>query len=257
MKGKMLILLTNDDGLTAAGIQALRKAVEPLGEVVLVAPDRERSASGHGITMHKPLRVDKQYFGKSLGYAVSGTPADCVKLALEQLLDRPPDLVISGINRGANLGTDILYSGTVSGALEAIINGIPSIAVSLDLRGNELFSTAANFIPKLLPQIIKKPLPCRTFLNINVPDVESNAIKGVQIAKLGARRYINSIEERKDPRGRSYYWLAGILEDNAQPGTDVWAVAHNYIAITPVQYDLTDYSQLENLKQLEKVNLWD
>ncbi|NLL18916.1 MAG: 5'/3'-nucleotidase SurE [Clostridia bacterium] len=252
----MLILLTNDDGLTATGIQTLRQTIEPLGEVVLVAPDRERSASGHGITMHKPLRVEKQYFGESLGYAVSGTPADCVKLALEQLLDRPPHLVISGINKGANLGTDVLYSGTVSGALEAIINGIPSMAVSLDLRGNELFSTAADFILKLIPIAVKQSLPSRTFLNINVPDVESTEIKGIQVAKLGARRYVNSVVERKDPRGKSYYWLSGVLEDKAQPDTDVWAVAHNYIAITPVQYDLTDYSQLTKLKTLEERNLW-
>src|SRR5690606_30813205 len=130
----MLILLTNDDGILAPGIHALRQAFEPLAEVILVAPDRERSATGHGITMHKPLRVEQYTFGRSQGYAVSGTPADCVKLALEQLLPKQPDLVISGINRGANLGTDILYSGTVSGALEAIINGIPAMAVSLDVR---------------------------------------------------------------------------------------------------------------------------
>lgn len=252
----MLILLTNDDGLDAPGIQSLREALEPLAEVVLAAPDRERSASGHGITMHKPLRVEAKRFGSSQGYAISGTPADCVKLALEQLLDRAPDLVISGINKGANLGTDVLYSGTVSGALEAIINGIPSVAVSLDYRNKGLFPVAASFTTKLIPVLLQEPLPEQTFLNINVPDVDRSDIKGVQVVKLGTRRYINCVEERKDPRGKSYYWLSGILQGTPEPETDVWAVAHNYISLTPVQYDLTDYGRLAQLNKLAQRNFW-
>lgn len=250
----MLILLTNDDGILAPGIHALRKAVEQLADVIVVAPDRERSASGHGITMHKPLRVEKHTFGQAEGYAVSGTPADCVKLALEQLLPRHPDLVISGINRGSNLGTDTLYSGTVSGALEAIINGIPAIAVSLAYRNKGNYHVAAEFASKMASVLIKNPLPNNTLVNINVPDLDKKDIKGIKVARLGLRRYINCVEERKDPRGRSYYWLSGELQDSLEPETDIWAVAHDYISLTPVHYDLTNYSILPNLQKLEQLD---
>lgn len=248
----MLILLTNDDGLLASGIQELRKALEPLAEIVLVAPDRERSASGHGITMHKPLRVEKTTFGMSQGYAVSGTPADCVKLALEQLLPKAPDLVISGINKGANLGTDVFYSGTVSGALEAIINDIPSVAISLDYRNKGLFSVAASFAAKLTRLLEKQSLPSNTFLNVNVPDIDEASIHGTQVVKLGSRRYINCVEERKDPRGKSYYWLSGNLQYTPETETDVWAVNQNYISLTPLHYDLTNYVKLQALKSWEE-----
>lgn len=248
----MLILITNDDGIMAEGIQALRKACETIAEVVIVAPDRERSASGHGITMHKPLRVEEKKFGNSLGYAVSGTPADCVKLALEQLLIKTPDLVISGINRGSNLGTDVLYSGTVSGALEAIINGIPSIAISLEYRKQGDFTVAANFATQLIRYVLKNPLPLDTFLNVNVPDLDADSINGAKIVKLGSRRYINTIEERKDPRGRSYYWLSGNLQENLEINTDIWAITQNFISISPLHYDLTNFKAMTEIDVLEE-----
>jgi len=250
----MLILLTNDDGILAPGIHALRQAFEPLAEVILVAPDRERSATGHGITMHKPLRVEQYTFGRSQGYAVSGTPADCVKLALEQLLPKQPDLVISGINRGANLGTDILYSGTVSGALEAIINRIPAMAVSLDVRHKGNYEVAAEFATKMASFLTQHPLPKNTLMNINVPDLDKHDIKGIKVAKLGLRRYIDCVEERKDPRGKSYYWLSGKLLDELEPETDVWAVSQGYIALTPVHYDLTNHHILPSLQGLANLN---
>lgn len=244
----MFVLITNDDGIFAPGIQALREEIEPIAEVVVVAPHRERSASGHGITMHKPLRVEESVFGRSKGFAVSGTPADCVKLALEKLLDKTPDLVISGINRGANLGTDVLYSGTVSGALEAIINGIPSMAISLDYRKKGKYKTAAIYAKALAQRLIAEPMPSDTFLNINVPDLPKDAIKGLKTARLGLRHYINCIDERKDPRGRNYYWLSGILQDCAEIDTDAWVVSQDYVSLTPVHYDLTNHEKLTNLK---------
>ncbi len=247
----MYILLTNDDGIMASGIQALRKACEKIADVVIVAPDRERSASGHGITMHKPLRVEENKYGSSPGFAVSGTPADCVKLALEKLLNRTPDLIISGINKGSNLGTDVLYSGTVSGALEAIINNIPSIAVSLEYRNKGDFKVAAAFAAQLAKYIMEKPLPANTFLNVNIPDLDAKSIKGIRIVKIGSKRYINTIEERKDPRGRSYYWLSGNLRENLETNTDIWAIAHNYIAISPLHYDLTNYRAMTDIGAIE------
>jgi len=248
----MLILLTNDDGITAPGIQELRLAFEPMTQVYLVAPDRERSATGHGITMHKPLRVEKKHFGnKTVGYAVSGTPADCVKLALEKLLPERPDLVISGINKGSNLGTDVLYSGTVSAALEAIINGIPSIAISLDFDVLGNFKTAADFATKLAALMLEQPIPENTLLNVNVPDLEKDEIKGVKVTKLGLRRYINSVEERTDPRGREYYWLGGDIKDIPEDDSDLYAVSQQYISITPLHYDLTNYSMIQQFKDWE------
>ncbi|MFA5535895.1 MAG: 5'/3'-nucleotidase SurE [Bacillota bacterium] len=249
----MYILLTNDDGIMADGIQSLRKACERIADVVMVAPDRERSASGHGITMHKPLRVEESSYGNSPGFAVSGTPADCVKLALEKLLVKTPDLVISGINKGSNLGTDVLYSGTVSGALEAIINRIPSIAVSLENKNKNKddYRIAANFAAQLAKYIIKRPLPVNTFLNVNVPDLGAEAIKGVKVVKIGSRRYVNTIEERKDPRGRSYYWLSGNLRENLETNTDIWAIANNYIAISPLHYDLTNFKAMTDIEAIQ------
>jgi 5'-nucleotidase len=248
----MLILLTNDDGISALGIQELRLAFEPLARVFLVAPDRERSATGHGITMHKPLRVEKKCFGnKSTGYAVSGTPADCVKLALEKLLPERPNLVISGINRGSNLGTDVLYSGTVSAALEAIINGIPSVAISLDFDVLGNFKTAADFATRLAILMLEHPIPQNTLLNVNIPDLKKDEIRGVKATKLGLRRYVNSVEERTDPRGREYYWLGGNIEDISEDDTDLSAVRQQYISITPLHYDLTNYSVIQQIKDWE------
>jgi 5'-nucleotidase len=251
----MRILLTNDDGIHAIGLQTLRKVLSKSYDITLVAPDRQKSASGHGITVHKPLRVDKISYGNTTGYAVSGTPADCVKLALEELLPYKPDLIVSGINSGPNLGTDVLYSGTVSAAIEGIISEVPSIAVSLVLESdnNNNYLTAANFIAKLAPIVIKKGLLDDTIVNVNVPDLESEKIKGIKITRLGVRKYINCVEKRKDPRGKNYYWLGGEVKDIEVDNddsiiTDIKAVSDGYISVSPVHFDLTNYNIIKELE---------
>ena len=248
----MHILLTNDDGIDALGINTLRKALSSLGKLTVVAPDRERSATGHGITLHKPLRVHKANYDNCTAYSVTGTPADCVKLALEELVDEPPDIVVSGINSGANLGTDVLYSGTVSAAIEGVIAGFPSIAVSLVLKEKRNYDLAAQIACKVVNKVIKKGLPEETILNINVPDIESTENIDFEITRLGIRRYKDSIEKRVDPRGYEYYWVAGQITDiecnrNKEIHTDISAIAQNKVSITPVHLDLTNYRIIDDL----------
>jgi len=248
----MHILVTNDDGIHAEGLIVLYKYLRKLGKVSVVAPERERSAIGHGITMHKPLRVYEFPLGNTndIGLAVSGTPADCVKLALEALLPEAPDIIVSGINWGANLGTDVLYSGTVSAAIEGTINGFKSMAVSLDVRRKKPdFSVAARFVLKLIKIYHCQEIPPDTLLNVNVPDIPWEEIKGVMVTKLGRRRYIDSIVQRKDPRGRAYFWLAGQIEDqDSEPDTDSYALKKNMISVCPVHFDLTKYEIIEQIR---------
>lgn len=247
----MLILVTNDDGINAPGLKALSLALASLGKVAVVAPERERSAIGHGITMHKPLRITEVPWEKPLGkgLAVNGTPADCVKLALDALLDEPPALVVSGINWGENVGTDVLYSGTVSGAIEGCINGRPSLAVSLVGEKELDFTFAACFTARLAREIIRRGLPAGTLLNVNIPCLPEEEIKGIAITRLGRRRYTNTVNRRLDPRGRAYYWLAGQKEDLDQgPETDIGAVSRGMISLTPLQLDLTHYAFQEKLR---------
>jgi len=248
----MRILISNDDGIQAEGINKLIAVLEEHNEVFVVAPDRERSATGHKITMHRPLRVTQWTYpgSKTVGWAIDGTPADCVKLGLEALLPAPPDIVVSGINQGPNLGTDVLYSGTVSAAVEGIINGIPSIAISLASYKSRDFSFAGELISKFVLNFGKE-LPARTLLNINVPP---GSPKGIKTTRLGDRRYVNIFDKRVDPRGRIYFWMAGepFDIDRDDPETDVWAVKEGYVSITPVQYNLTDYNVMQTLKKTIK-----
>lgn len=252
----MLILLTNDDGVYADGLQAMRRCLEELpdAEVWVVAPDRERSASGHAITLHRPLFPKEVPIPGARGrvYAVTGTPADCAKLAIEELMPRRPDLVISGINRGANLGTDVIYSGTVSAAIEGAILGIPAIAVSLTTYAPvdpDDYGLAARFVRDLGMRVLREGLPRGTLLNVNVPPVPADLLAGVAMTKLGVRRYKNQWDRRVDPRGQVYYWLAGEVEElHNDPDSDVVAVQQNKISITPLQLDLTDYATLQALK---------
>ncbi|MHB1126430.1 MAG: 5'/3'-nucleotidase SurE [Bacillota bacterium] len=250
----MRILLTNDDGIAAPGLNALREALCGLAsQLFVVAPERERSATGHGITVHKPLRVEEINYGENncQGWSVSGTPADCVKLALDILLPAHPDLVISGINLGANLGTDVLYSGTVSAAIEGLMAGIPSFAVSLTSNkvGSD-FSPAALFARHLVKILFSRELPRETLLNVNVPDVDlPGEIKGVKITKLALRRYQNTVEKRLDPRGRAYYWLTGeVFAPEPDDDADVWAVHEQYISVSPIHFDLTDHRIIEEVR---------
>lgn len=253
-KQPMNLLIGNDDGIFALGVRILADTLAEAGHrVTVVCPDRERSATGHGLTLHQPIRaypVDSIYHPAVTAWSCSGTPADCIKLALYALVDERPDMVLSGINQGANLGTDILYSGTVSAAMEGVMEDIPSIAFSLTSFTEKVFPTAANFARELLDKFEKNPLPEATLLNVNIPPVTEEKIAGVLITRQGIRRYIEQFEKRSDPRGKTYYWLSGeVVEEIEQPKhlhlpaqipTDVQAIRENYISITPLQYNLTD-----------------
>lgn len=255
----MKLLISNDDGIFALGIRSLANTLAAANhDVTVVCPDRERSATGHGLTLHQPIRADlvTDVFHPSIkAWACSGTPSDCVKLALWALLDSPPDFVVSGINQGSNLGTDILYSGTVSAAMEGTIEGIPSIAISLTSFSCAEFQPAADFAVSLLKQLVTSPLNENSMLlNVNVPAIPTSEIAGVLVTRQGIRRYVDVFEKRVDPRGKTYYWLAGELLEEvevepilADVPTDVEAIASNYITITPLQYNLTYASKLKQL----------
>lgn len=268
----MKLLISNDDGIFAAGIRTLANTLATQGHnVTVVCPDRERSATGHGITMHHPIRAEQVtsvYHQSVQAWACSGTPADCVKLALDALLDSPPDCVLSGINHGANLGNDVLYSGTVSAAMEGLLEGIPSLALSLASFSHSNFQPAADYACQLLPKLTKLNQPL--LLNLNIPPITKSTIKGVAVTRLGVRRYTDLFEKRIDPRGKTYYWLAGeVLEESdlelphslpnslsqaqnldfiSKFTTDVKAIKAGYITVTPLHYDLTAYSDLANLQ---------
>lgn len=239
----MNILVTNDDGINAPGIIALADALAAVGRVGVVAPDRERSAVGHALTLHHPLRatpLDNDRF------AIDGTPTDCVNLGIHSLLPFKPDLVVSGINRGANLGEDITYSGTVSAALEATLMGIPAFAISLatDNEGAN-YAAAGAFAVRLARHIQRQGLPADTFLNVNVPDLPADQLRSPLITSQGKRRYEGMIIDKVDPRGRNYYWI-GTVELNFLdiPGSDYVAVSRRHISVTPLHLDLTNYASI-------------
>lgn len=249
----MNILISNDDGIYSNGIYELAKRMSRLGKVAVVAPDREQSAIGHAITIHKPLRCSKIKL-KELdidAWQVNGTPADCIKLGVETLLDTRPDLIISGINNGENLGTDIIYSGTVSAAIEGSIFNISSIAVSYEKRGETDFALAAEVAVNIIEEVLNIDTEDNILLNINIPEIENiYDLKGVKITKLGVKKYRNNFKERKDPRGNSYYWLAGeLIEDEIGEDTDIYAVRKGFASITPLHTDMTDYEDIDRLKK--------
>lgn len=257
------LLISNDDGIFAQGVRTLANTLAAAGhQVTVVCPDRERSATGHGLTLHHPIRADRIYgvFDDSvIAWSCSGTPSDCVKFALSAVVKSRPDFVLAGINHGPNLGTDILYSGTVSAAMEGLLDGIPSIALSLTSFGEgAIFQPAANFACELVRKLRQTPLPQATLLNVNVPPVSEDAIAGVLLTRQGLRRYLESFEKRQDPRGKNYYWLAGeVIQEIEQPDhthlsaaipTDVQAIQKNYITLTPLQYNLTDVEAFHHLQ---------
>lgn len=251
----MNILITNDDGINAVGIRILAKELSKIGKVTVVAPDSERSASGHSITLHAPLRVTKSNIDKDIeGYMISGTPSDCVKIALESILEEKPDLVVSGINNGPNLGTDVLYSGTVSAAIEGAIHNIKSIAISVSYGEDKMnYEGAKHFSCNLVKSILE--LEKGLIFNINVPSLNQEDIKGALITELGIRKYNNKYIKREDPMGKSYYWLAGELIDIKNKNTsDIKAIEDKFISITPIHFDLTDYNLLNTLKN-KKINI--
>lgn len=238
-----LILVTNDDGVQSEGIHVLAEAMKPLGDVVVVGPLQEASAIGHALTLRRPLRIETLREGV---YAVDGTPTDCVNLGCEIILKRLPDLVVSGINKGWNLGDDITYSGTVSGALEGALLGAPGIAVSLRRTPSYDFGPAAAVAATVAQMVLSKGIPSRTFLNINVP---TGVPKGLRVTAQAKRNHVTQIDSRTDPRGNQYYWIDEALDEyHPDSGrSDYEAVMEGYASITPLQPDMTDYGMLERL----------
>ena len=253
----MKLLITNDDGVFAPGIAALAGTLVDRGrDLVVVAPDRERSSVGHAITLSRPLRlwpvISGLYERTHRVFAADGTPSDCVVLGLEEVA---PDatLVISGINRGPNLGDDLTYSGTVSAAMEGVILGRPALAVSLGIApgdGTHHYDTAAAVTARLVDRLESLDLPRGVLLNVNVPNVPYGELRGVVPTRKGVRLYLDKVSRRTDPRGNTYYWMSGRPEDELTEGTDVWAVASGYVSVTPVHMDLTHYPTLQELDRV-------
>ena len=241
------ILLTNDDGVYSEGLKLLAAALSEVGEVTVVAPDREQSASGHALTLQRPLRIRRL---EERWYSVDGTPTDCVNLAVLWLMkeDRP-DLVCSGLNFGTNLGDDVTYSGTVSATFEGTLLGIPSVAFSQEVGEHFSFEPGARFARTLAGDLLAEEIPPDLLLNVNVPVGE---IRGAAFTRLGRRRYNQSIVEKLDPRGRKYYWIAGTPEWDEEEGTDFHALSHGYVSVTPLHLDLTDYRGLETYGALRE-----
>lgn len=250
----MRILLSNDDGVQAPGINALANALATVAEVCVVAPDRDRSGASNSLTLDRPLRL--QQLAENV-YSVNGTPTDCVHLAITGLLDHAPDMVISGVNAGANMGDDVLYSGTVAAAMEGRFLGYPAIAVSLVEQGNHQFDTACQVVLRLLQHLKEVPLSADCILNVNVPDIQFAQLKGIETTRLGQRHRSEPVVKSVDPRGRAIYWVgpAG-SEQDAGPGTDFYAVRHQHASITPIQIDLTRHQLLPELSAWTKKLTW-
>lgn len=241
-----LILITNDDGFLSPGIEALAAAMASVGEVWVYAPESEMSAVGHAISLNRPLRVHEV---RDRYFHIDGTPADCVLLAIRELLPRRPDLVMSGINTGPNLGDDVTYSGTVAGAYEGMLQGIPSVAISNGSYAATRYDQIAEIGAKIGKHVLDHGLPEHTMLNVNVPELPPEEIKGYAITRQGIRKYGDDIHRREDPRGRAYYWIGGFRpEQEAHPGTDFEAISQDKVSITPLQRDYTNHPAIPKLQ---------
>jgi len=239
------ILVTNDDGIHAPGLALLADALAPLGEVWVYAPDRQQSAVGHAISLHRPLRVTEV---RERWFMVDGTPTDCVMLAVRDLLKVRPNLVVSGINPGANLGDDVTYSGTVAGAIEGMLLGVPSFAISDVWYTPQHMATAAAVAAKVAAYVLEHGLPADTALNVNVPDVKYKELRGVALTRMGRRDYEDEIVERRDPRGGTYYWIGGSEPSHVREvGTDFEAIENGMVSMTPLHRDMTNYAALKAL----------
>jgi len=241
------ILISNDDGINSGGLHALSEAMRMLGEIFIVVPDRDQSAVSHSLSLYRPLRIEE--IAENV-YSVDGTPTDCINLAINGLLkDRKPDLIVSGINKGENLGDDITYSGTVSAAMEGTLLGIPSIAVSLVAKKDFYFDTASYYALMIVKHVLRRGLPEGTLLNVNIPNLPKEEVKGVKVTRQGKRVYGEPIVENTDPRGKKYYWIGGNdLGSLDIENSDIVAVRQGYVSVTPIKLDLTDYDFLEKLK---------
>jgi len=256
-KSEPIILITNDDDITSPGIRNLVEAVKGLGKVVVVAPDKPQSGMGHAITIGSPLRMNKMnLFGEIEAWQTSGTPVDCVKLAVDKILHRKPDICLSGINHGANHSINVIYSGTMSAAMEAAIEGIPSIGFSLlDYRYDADFGPSKSIVQKIVKSILALKNPDKhLLLNVNIPSVPLTEIKGIKICKQAYAKYDEAFDERIDPQGKKYFWLTGEFKNfDKGKDTDVWALQNNYVSVVPVQFDLTNYTLK---KQFEKTKIF-
>tara|TARA_Y100000768_G_C23961083_1_gene675393 strand:- start:71 stop:841 length:771 start_codon:yes stop_codon:yes gene_type:complete len=256
MKTKPLILVTNDDGITAPGIRTLINIMNKIGKVIVVAPDSPQSAMGHAITINSPLHCEKikGTSGPQIEYSCSGTPADCVKLAVNELLDRKPDICVSGINHGSNSSINVIYSGTMSAAIEAGIQGIPAIGFSLlDFTWNADFNPLKKFILQITNETLKNGIPKDIVLNVNFPKLNEEEIKGIKICRQAKANWNEKFDKRTNPMGREYYWLTGtfIIQDKGED-TDEWALSNGYISVVPTKFDLTE---VNSIKQLNRWNL--
>ncbi|HMQ45825.1 MAG TPA: 5'/3'-nucleotidase SurE [Saprospiraceae bacterium] len=253
---KPIILVANDDGITASGIRALVEVAKTLGEVIVVAPDSPQSGMGHAITISSPIRLHpNDVFGDIEAYECSGTPVDCVKLAKHVVLKgRSPDLCVSGINHGSNASINIIYSGTLSAAMEASLEGIPSIGFSLlDYRHDANFEHSKPFVRKIMEHVLEHGMEKGSLLNVNLPKLQEKEIKGIKICRQADARWVEEFTEATDPRGQKYYWLTGRFENLDQgEDTDIWALENGYISVVPSMHDLTNYHALASLTSLEK-----
>jgi 5'-nucleotidase len=249
MSQKPLILVTNDDGIFAPRITALAKIASKFGDIVVVAPDKPQSGMGHAITINSTIRIQKSHYHKALmEYSCSGTPVDCVKMAVNHILKKRPDLVISGINHGSNSSINVIYSGTMSAAIEGALEGTPSIGFSLcDYSIEADFTQSEKFIAKIIEQTLKNGMPKGVCLNVNIPKLKTEDIKGIKVVRQAKANWVERFDERKDPYGRDYYWLTGEFV-NFEPeslDTDEWALSNGYISVVPTQADLTAHSVLK------------
>ena len=250
-KTRPLILITNDDGVSAPGLRALISVMEELGEIVVVAPDTPQSAMGHAITINNTLYLNKtsKENDSFLEYSCSGTPVDCVKLAVNEILKRKPDLCVSGVNHGSNSSINVIYSGTMSAAVEAGIEGIPAIGFSLlDFDWNANFEPIKSYIRKITLEVLKSGLPEGVILNVNFPKLEEKDIKGIRICRQAKAHWVEKFDKRKTPQGRDYRWLAGeLVNQDKREDTDEWALANDYVSVVPVQFDLTAHHAIQQL----------
>ena len=254
MSERKLILVCNDDGITAPGIRALIAVAKEFGDVVVVAPDKPQSAMGHAITINSTLRVHPMKMDGVLEYACSGTPVDCIKLAVNKILHRKPDLLVSGINHGSNASVNVIYSGTMSAAMEGAMEQIPSIGFSLlDHSIDADFSAAQDVARTLIAQALESGMPDRICLNVNIPNVSKELIKGIKVCRQALANWEEEFEERKDPTGKPYFWLTGVFKNyDSGTDTDIWALENNYVSVVPCQFDITAHTAINHFKSWEQ-----
>ena len=248
----LLILITNDDGFNSKGIKALINAVKNLGKILIVAPDSPQSGMGHAISVNKPIRCYKtNFFGSVESYCCTGTPVDCIKMGLYLLKDKKPDLILSGINHGSNVSTNILYSGTMSAAVEGALSGIPSVGYSLtDYSENADFQYSEKIVQIISRKVIKEGLKKGTCLNVNIPNIKENQIKGIKVCRQGRAFWDDTFDHRKDPLGKDYYWLTGSFSSKEQAiDTDINYLENNYVTVVPTQFDMTCHDSVDELKK--------